>query len=77
MQQHKKTPNMICFVYFTPHTNLFSDKNIASHCPSATPAELYNYFQIMITLVVIVDLIYLCYLCPKTFSFLGLVKLLS
>ena len=63
---------MRSFTYFTSQTNLNSNQNIKS-VPLRPSAEFYDYFVIMIPLIVIV---YLIYHCPKRFSLLGLVKLL-
>ena len=63
---------MRSFTYFTSQTNLNSNQNIKS-VPLKPSAEFYDYFVIMIPLIVIV---YLIYHCPKRFSLLGLVKLL-
>ena len=73
IQQHKQIPNMISLTYFTSYTNLYSNQKITSQClSSAHFSELQNHFQIKITLVVIVDLIYIR---PKILYLLGLVKL--
>ena len=49
---------MISFTYFTFQTNLDSNQKIASQRPLDPPADASHNFQIMITLVVIVDLVY-------------------
>ena len=63
---------MISLTYFTCQTNLSCNQTKITSVLSP-PAEFYNHFHITITLVVIVDLIYLH---PKTFSLLSFVKLL-
>ena len=49
---------MFSFIYFTSQINLNNNQKIKSHRPSENPVEVSHNFQIMITLVVIVDLIY-------------------